>query len=105
MACCAFAAFLISQLFLMGERLRALAGLSARPVAANPNAMWRLGAPMSPQGPAGRRRRFHLGVTALSICAGLASGALLEACARGAGLDPTGLICTKDGLVRLARAP
>lgn len=77
MACCALAAFILSQIILVIDTLRLRLGLSALgPEAANPNATWRLGdAPRAAPARLGLAS-FALPFTAAAIALGLGIGAV-----------------------------
>jgi hypothetical protein len=77
MACCALAAFILSQIILGIDTLRLRLGLSAPgPEDANPNATWRLGDAPRTALPRRGLRPFALPFTAAAIALGLVIGAL-----------------------------
>lgn len=77
MACCAFAAFILSQIILGVDTLRARLGFKAGLSGPeNPNALWTLGsAPALPKRPASLPVRWAT-VTAAAVCAGAGIGAV-----------------------------
>jgi len=78
LACCAFAAFILSQIILGLDEFRVRIGLTAREAnAINPNAIWRLGDVVTQ--PAKKRyfRPYAIGLTGGLVALGVTLGALL----------------------------
>lgn len=102
MACCAFAAFLIGQMILAFDRLRARLGFAVPEAGTpNPNAQWRLDGAIVAPVPAVPRLRF-LPVTAGAIAVGLAAGLIFGGADGSGHMFAFDFICTQDGLIRLA---
>ena len=102
MACCAFAAFLIGQMILAFDRLRARLGFTVpEPGALNPNAVWRLDGAVFAPVPATPRLRF-LPVTAAAIAIGLLVGLVFGGADGSGHMFAFDFICTQDGMVSLA---
>lgn len=99
MACCAFAAFIISQIILSLDALRARLGFAA-PAAdgPNPNAVWRLGMAPAPLPPPRPFWRSALPVTAGAVVVGLAVGAVWGGADGSGHMFAFDFICTQDGL-------
>lgn len=102
MACCAFAAFLIGQMILAFDRLRARLGFAVPEAGAdNPNAAWRLGAP-APVPTRKPTRLPFLPVTAGAVAVGLAVGIVFGGADGSGHMFAFDFICTQDGIVRIA---
>ena len=106
MACCALAAFLISQIILFVDQLRALLGFSAPMAGQNANVTWRLGAEAAssptPPPPLGVTRSLRLAVSGGLSAFVVLAGAYL---AWPGTFDATvQMICTAGGLVSVAHA-
>lgn len=101
MACCAFAAFLIGQMILAFDRLRARLGFAV-PESGAPNAiaMWRLG-DAAIVAPARPRLRF-LPVTAAAVLVGAAAGLFFGGADGSGHMFAFDFICTQDGVVTIA---
>ena len=105
MACCAFAAFIISQIVLAIDGLRRRLGMTEIAPALNPNAAWRLDAPQAALAQAAtgfRIRASALAFVAVLVVAGAGIGAAWDASAQENTMRAFMLICTKDGAVTLA---
>lgn len=105
MACCAFAAFIISQIILALDRLRGRLGFSVPAEGApNPNAVWRLGAP-APAVVAPPPRPFwraSLLVTAGAVAIGALVGIVFGGADGSGHMFAFDFICTENGIVRVA---
>ncbi len=103
MACCAFAAFIISQIILGFDALRARLGLRVPEIGApNPNALWRLGGPPVPRAESRPLWRMAVPVTLGSVLLGLAVGLVFGGADGSGHMFAFDFICTRDGLIRLA---
>ncbi|MCC6921373.1 MAG: hypothetical protein IT548_19440 [Alphaproteobacteria bacterium] len=103
MACCAFAAFIISQIILGLDALRARLGLRVPEAGApNPNAMWRLDGPPAAVVAPSPLWRMAVPVTIGSVLVGLVVGIVFGGADGSGHMFAFDFICTRDGLVRLA---
>lgn len=106
MACCALAAFLISQIILFIDQFRALLGFSAPVAGQNANVTWRLGAETA-SGPTLPPQMSVTRSLRLAVSGGLSAFVLLAGAylAWPATFDATvQMICTAGGLVSIAHA-
>lgn len=104
MACCAFAAFIISQIILAFDAVRARLGLKIpEPGSPNFNAVWRLDMPAAANAAPPRLLwGMAVPVTLGSVLIGAAVGLVFGGADGSGHMFAFDLICTKDGLVKIA---
>lgn len=77
MACCAFAAFILSQIILAVDAFMVRLGRAPRLATVNPNAVWRLDLGPRPASPSTGPRLAAITFTVLAVAVGAAAGLLL----------------------------
>jgi hypothetical protein len=100
--CCAFAAFLISQIIFALDWLREWAGMTQPDaVRANPASLWRLGAPIELSPPRRLGERFNLALAGGLFAFGVLASATLYMSADPHRWGALAVICTSHGLERI----